>query len=56
MVNPLLVLHIGDEDDLRVAAADLLQSLQVTDLHGCLAVQFLSRQPHQFSCLHIGLG
>lgn len=36
MVDALLVLHLGDEDHLRVAAAHLLQGLEVTDLHGCL--------------------
>lgn len=53
MVNSLLVLHLGNEDDLGVAAAHLLQGLQVADLHGCLAVQFLRCLPHQFGRLHV---
>lgn len=36
MVDALLVLHLGDEDHLRVAAAHLLQGLEIADLHGCL--------------------
>lgn len=36
VVDALLVLHLGDEDYLGVAAAHLLECLQVSDLHGCL--------------------
>ena len=36
VVDALLVLHLGDEDHLRVAAAHLLQRLEVSDLHGRL--------------------
>ena len=46
MVDALLVLHFRDEDHLRVAAAHLLQCLQVADLHGCLRVQLLRCHPH----------
>ncbi len=53
VVNPLLVLHVGDEDDLGVAAAHLLQRLQIADLHGGLAVEFLGSQTHQLGRLHI---
>lgn len=48
MVDSLLVLHIGDEDDFGVAASNLLQSLQISDLHSSLAIELLSCQPHQF--------
>lgn len=48
MVDALLVLHLGDEDHLCVAAAHLLQRLEVADLHGCLRVQLLRCHSHQF--------
>jgi len=53
MVDSLLVLHVGDEDDLGVAAAHLLQRLQIPDLHGRLAVELLRGQPHELGRLHI---
>jgi hypothetical protein len=53
MVYSLLVLHLRNENHLGVAAAHLLQRLEVADLHGCLAIQFLSCLPHQLSRLHI---
>ena len=55
MVDPVLVLHVGDEDHLRVGPAHRLQCLQVSDLHCRLAVQLVSCQPHQFCSLDVGL-
>ena len=56
VVDPVLVLHLRHKYHLRVAPPDLLQSLQVADLHGRLAVELVSRQPHQLGCLDVGLG
>ena len=55
MVDSFFVLHLGDEDHPRVALPDLFQRLQVSDLHGCLRVQFLGCQTHQLCRFHIRL-
>jgi hypothetical protein len=56
VVDSVLVLHFGHKYHLCVASPDLLQSLKVTDLHGCLTVQLISCQPHQLGCLDVGSG
>jgi len=53
MVDPFLVLHVGDEDHFGVSSAHCLESLEVSNLHGCFAVEFISCLSHQFSGLHI---
>jgi hypothetical protein len=56
MVDPVLVLHVRDENHLGVAPAHLLQGLQVSDLHRGLAVEFVSSHPHQLGCFDVGTG
>ena len=56
VVDSILVFHVGDKDYLRVGPAHRLQSLQVSDLHGRLAVELVSCQPHQLCSLNVGLG
>ena len=46
MTDSFLILHLRNEYHLRVAAAHLFQSLQITDLHSRLAVQFFGSQSH----------
>ena len=55
MVDPVLVLHVRDEHHLRVCPANRLQRLEVSDLHGRLAVQLVGCQPHQLCGLDVGL-
>ena len=56
VVDSVLVLHVGYEDDLGVAPADLLEGLQIPDLHGGLAVELLGSQAHQFGGFDVGAG
>ena len=46
MTDSFLILHLRNEYHLRVAATHLFQSLQITDLHSRLAVQFFGSQSH----------
>jgi hypothetical protein len=54
MVDAFLVLHFRDEDDFGVGSAHLLQSLQVADLHGGLAVELVCSLAHELGGLDIG--
>lgn len=56
MVDSVLVLHVGNENHLGVAPAHLFQGLEVSDLHGRLAVQLVSSLAHQLGCFYICLG
>ena len=55
MVDPILVLHVGDEDHLGVAPSHLFQGFEISNLHCCLAVQFISSLTHQLCSLNICL-